>query len=548
MSEQLHIGESRRTRISPIWIVPIMAAVIGALVAWQSYRSQGPMVEIRFSQGHGFQAGRTEIRHKGITVGQVEEVTFTEQLDAVVVRARMAHIFEPYLGENTVFSAITAQLNGTSFSGLGTILSGAYIEVDIPESVGASQRHFVGHDTRPLTSPDVAGQRFSLFTDVAEGINMGTGVYFRNVQVGQVDRRQIAEDFSSIEYDIFIEAPYDSLINDRTQFWKLPALDIDTGGGGVSVEMTSLEILLAGGITFSTPPAGARRPPVSEGRRFRIYGNEDDARDAHYTENAEDGFFFRTNFDTLRGLETGAAIRWQGVRVGTVRDVVIDLDQKEDQIMYAILEIQPGRLGLDNVDADELQARIADWVRRGLRTTLTSESLLSNKKSVQLVEVALAEGETPLELDPDSEPWPTIPSTVSDVTAVTQNVEDIINEIAGLPLDELVASAIRLLDNAGAFVGNPELQGVPGELGNTLRTFSDTAVNLQDASRNLPTLIDNLNRMADAGETTLAGLSPQSEVYVDLSRVMRNLRETSRSLQLLVNRLERNPSSLIYGR
>ncbi|MEO0754420.1 MAG: hypothetical protein AAFY85_06435, partial [Pseudomonadota bacterium] len=145
-------------------------------------------------------------------------------------------------------------------------------------------------------------------------------------------------------------------------------------------------------------------------------------------------------------------------------------------------------------------------------------------------------------------PYPRLPTAPSELDAIAENAEDLVANLADLPLEDLVVSAVSLLNNANAFVASPDLQDLPGELNATLSSFDRVAGNLDEASRSLPTLITNLNQIADAGESTLSGLSPDSQLYVDLSGAVRDLRDASRSLSALAVRLEEQPNALIVGR
>ncbi|MEL7374195.1 MAG: hypothetical protein AAGJ36_07000, partial [Pseudomonadota bacterium] len=143
---------------------------------------------------------------------------------------------------------------------------------------------------------------------------------------------------------------------------------------------------------------------------------------------------------------------------------------------------------------------------------------------------------------------PALPTIGSNLGAVTENVERVVANVAELPLDQLVGSLISLLNNADALVGNPSAQGLPDTLNAALSAVSEVAGNLDEASDQLPELIVSLNEIARAGEVTLAGLSPDSALYVDLADAISELRDASRSLAALAVRLEQKPNALILGK
>ncbi|MEM6556783.1 MAG: hypothetical protein AAF642_12965, partial [Pseudomonadota bacterium] len=180
----------------------------------------------------------------------------------------------------------------------------------------------------------------------------------------------------------------------------------------------------------------------------------------------------------------------------------------------------------------------------GMRVRLATGNILTGKKLIRFVDGV---GTDPFRVN-FADPVPRLPTAPSELNAITQDAEQLVQNLAALPLEDLVVSAVRLLDNTNALIANPELQDLPGELHSTLASFDSVAGQLDAASKNLPLLIDNLNQIADAGESTLTGLSPDSQLYVDLSGAVRDLRDAARSLSGLAARLEEQPNSLITGR
>ncbi|MGF1456148.1 MAG: intermembrane transport protein PqiB [Alphaproteobacteria bacterium] len=535
------IEQARVRRISSVWIVPVLAAVIGAIVAWQSFADQGPLVEITFSKGHGIEAGKTEIKHNDVVVGLVEDVTFTEGLDGVLVKARMDKVVAPYLGETTDFWIVGATISGTDLSGLGTLLSGSYIEVDWAEQASGRKTRFEGLDVRPLTPPGAKGRHFNLRSETAGSITVGSPVFYRKIRVGQVEGRHLAEDFSHVIYDAFIEAPYDSLLSPATNFWNVSGVRVDAGANGLSVQLESLEALLVGGIAFGNVGLSVGTVSLPDDVIFPIYPSREAAEESQFDAIAGEGFLFMALFDdSVEGLERGAPIEWQGIRVGSVRDVVLEMGETptDRQRVYVVLEIQPGRIGLQDVPPENVRLAMESWVATGMRVQLATGNILSGKKLVKFVDGI---GKDDAMIDFEAVPYPAMPTAPSELGALAQNVEQIIANVSELPLDDLARSVIDLLENTDALIANPDTKRL-------LKSFAGTAENLEAASVDFPKLIASLNQIADAGESTLSGLSPNSELYADLSGALRNLRDASRSLAALAAVLEQNPNAIITGR
>ena len=544
--EAPEIKSDRGGGVSLVWVVPIIAGLIGGAVAYRSLANQGPLVEVEFEAAKGISAGKTEIKHKDVVIGTVEEVKFAEGLERVVVSARLDLEIEPYLGDTTDFWVVSANISGTSFSGLSTILSGSYIEVDWSGPPTESRRKFYGLEKQPLTPPSAEGRHLKMRAARAGSVNVGSPVYFRGIQVGRIESRELSRDNRAIEYSLFIEAPHDALISRATHFWNVSGISLDTSTDGLSVNFASLESLLGGGIEFGEIGIDVSNKPLTDDYVFTLFEDQESAIENQYTNPDEASVQFMVTFDdSVAGLEPGAPVEWQGIRIGTVNDLRLDLTgDPGSNIVNVIIELQPSRIGLAFSTIEEAQASIQDWVTSGMRVRLATGNILTGKKLIRFVDGVDADG---FRVDFD-DPIPRLPTAPSELNAITQDAEQLVQNLASLPLEDLVVSATRLLDNTNALIANPSLQRLPGELNTTLASFDSVAERLNVASKNLPLLIDNLNQIADAGESTLTGLSPDSQLYVNLSGAVSDLRDAARSLSALAARLEEQPNALLTGR
>lgn len=545
-TDQPEIKKERGGGISAVWIVPIIAALIGGAVAYQSLANQGPLVEIEFEAAKGIAASKTQIKHKDVVIGIVEDVRFGDGLESVIVSARLDNEIEPYLGDTTDFWVVSANISGTDLSGLGTILSGSYIEVDWSGPPSQRQRKFAGLAKRPLSPPSAEGSHLNMQSSRAGSVDVGSPVYFRGIRVGQVESRELNMDNLSIDYSLFVEAPHNALISRATHFWNVSGVSVETNTDGLSVNFASLQSLLGGGVEFGDIGINVSSTQLTNDHVFTLFEDEEAAIENQYTNPDEAGIRFMVEFDdSVAGLEPGAPVEWQGIRIGTVNDLRLDLTADPGaRVVNVILELQPGRIGLAFSTPEDAQASMQDWVTSGMRVRLATGNILTGKKLIRFVDSIGTENVT---IDFDT-PIPRLPTAPSNLNAITQDAEQLVQNLAELPLEDLVVSAVRLLDNTNALVANPDLQDLPGELNSTLASFDSVAGRLSVASENLPTLIENLIEIADAGENTLTGLSPDSQLYVDLSGAVRDLRDAARSLSALAARLEEQPNSLLTGR
>jgi len=141
-----------RLRLSVVWIIPIVAAVIGGWIAVQKYLSQGPTITVSFGTAEGLEAGTTKIKYNGVDIGTVSAITLSEDRQSVIVTAKMAPESQGMLVEDTQFWVVRARISGGTVSGLTTLLSGSYIGIDVGKSK-EKRRAFIGLAVPPGDPP-----------------------------------------------------------------------------------------------------------------------------------------------------------------------------------------------------------------------------------------------------------------------------------------------------------------------------------------------------------------------------------------------------------
>ena len=213
------VDTPRRFRIPLVWVIPLVAALIGVFLALHTWYQQGPDITIRFKTGEGLEAGKTRIKYKDVDVGQIDSVTLAEDGSYVIAGARLARSADHLLVDDTRFWMVSARVSGSAVSGLGTLLSGTYVGLDAGKSAEA-RREFTALDDAPVVSFDVPGRYFTLHAETLGSIGIGTPVYFRRMQAGQVTGYRLGEHGKRIEVRVFIKAPYDRFVTDDTRFWN----------------------------------------------------------------------------------------------------------------------------------------------------------------------------------------------------------------------------------------------------------------------------------------------------------------------------------------
>ncbi len=537
------------SRVSLIWLLPMAALLFAAWMLWQAYTDRGPLVTIILDSAGGVTAGETRILSNDVSVGIVESVRLAEDLRSVIVEARMNPNVAPYIDTDTQFWVVNARINTTEISGLGTLLSGVYIEVDWDDSPGTREDEFVALTEPPLTPRGTPGMRITLDAEEAGYIYVGSPVFHRQIEVGRVERRRLSPDGLKVLFDVFVEAPFHRFVYEETRFFGVSGVEANINADGATVRVESMAALFTGGVAFETDPEAATGEPLLRNNStFRLYDSRGAARESLFESEGDDRFRYMAEFEgSIKGLRRGAPIEYNGIRVGQVVAINVEAPESpsERTRVFGVLQFQPRRLGLGDIDKDGMDELLQNFIDMGVRVQLASGNLLTGALIVKLVERPEA---PPASIDLAAEPYALLPTTASNVEAVTADVETLVKNLAALPLDSLVSSATDLLRNAGNLVGSDDVARLPGQISASLESIAATANQVEAATSDLPRMMQALTSAAENADEVLEGLSPDSEIYVELSATARELRDAARSIARFAEVLEDNPNALITGR
>ena len=337
----------RQTRLSLVWIVPIVAAIVGAWVAVTRILAEGPTITIVFKTAEGLEAGKTKIHYNGVDVGTVSTIVLSQDHLRVVVTAQMAPKTQSFLVDDTQFWVVRPRISGANVSGLGTLISGAYIAMEIGNSTRA-KRDFVALETPPVVTGNVPGRFFVLKTPNLGSLDYGTPVFFRRLQVGEVAAYSLDKDGQLFTVKIFVKAPYDQYVASNTRFWQASGIDMQLSANGLNVQTQSLLSILIGGIAFETPANGPVLPAADENSVFILFVNRAQA----YEPPIRNPQMFELIFnESVRGLEPGAPVELRGIKVGQVVDIRSQIDAKTLKFTApVIIQLDAQRLGVKVLD------------------------------------------------------------------------------------------------------------------------------------------------------------------------------------------------------
>jgi len=492
-----------RKGISIVWIIPIVAALIGAWVAYKAVSEVGPTIFISFENAEGLVAGKTKIKYKDVEVGLVTAVDLEDDLKHVRVTVQMHKDSKAYLTEKTRFWVVRARISAGNVSGLGTLLGGAYIAMD-PVNGGKFVKDYVGLQTVPIVTTDQPGQHFMLQAKRRGSLEAGAPIYFRQIKVGEVVSYRLSEDTETVDFKVFINEPHDIKVTENTRFWNASGLEVNLSAAGFEVDMESAVSLMTGGLAFGIPPDSQPGDVAEENRVFTLHENRTDAFAQQITIRNK----FLLYFDgTVRGLEPDAPVEFRGIKLGRVVSVDLEFDMDKQEFHIPVLvELEPERFSLGFVELTEDEDRNLneELVARGLRAQLKTGNILTGMLYVDLDFYPDAKEEK-IRYVEGMEVIPTVPTSIQEIT---RNVTAILNKVKGVPFDKIGADMTRAIAN---------LDKTMVQADETLKT------------------IDNM-------------FADDSALSEELKTSLRELADAARSLRILSDYLERHPEALLRGK
>ena len=518
-----HLDKANRWLPSLVWLIPLLAALIGLTLVVKSFVDKGPTVVVSFRSGDGLEAGKTKVKFKDVDVGLVRAISLSHDLSKVLVTIDMSKEAKRFTAEDTRFWVVKPRIGASGVSGLSTLLSGAYIGVDAGKSE-ETKTEFTGLEKPPQVARDEKGSSYILHGDNLGSIDVGSPIFYRRIQVGQVTSFDLDDSGRGIKMTVFVSEPYDQYVGKNTRWWHASGVDVRLDSSGFKINTQSLAALLVGGLAFES--VSGQKPAVQApgGSHFALAADQTSAM------REPDGMPITTvlYFDqSLRGLSPGAPVDFRGIVMGEVRSVGVEFDPvKKSFRMPVTVDMYPARLGHSfaqtiasdqehNVGPQVLERLVA----RGLRGQLRTGNLLTGQLYVALDFFPNA---APVKLDTTQEVMevPTVPNSLDElqtqISSIARKLDKVPFQDIGNNLRDTLKSANELFKKVDAQVV-PEMKDTLGE---ARKTFGQA---------------DEL-------------LQKDSPVQSDLREALQQLTQTLQSLNALSDYLERHPESLIRGK
>jgi paraquat-inducible protein B len=532
-------------RLGLVWLIPLVAALVGAWLAVQAIVQAGPTITITFKSAEGLTAWKTKIKYKDVEIGQVESIHLSEDLSHVIITAAMVNDIDHYLTENTRFWVVRARVAGGEVSGLSTLFSGVYIGMD-PGQPGQPSDSYTGLETPPAVSMDTPGSYFMLRSEQLGSLDIGSPIYYRQIKVGQVVGYEMTTDGSAVLIQIFIQAPHNNRVRQNTRFWIASGLDVSVDAKGVKVNTESVLALLIGGIAFQTPTNLEPGDPASEGQSFILYNNKDEIDEPVYTRKS----YFVAYFDAVHGLNKGAPIEFRGIKVGEVVDVRLDFDEKKFNFRIPVLmAIETERISVQENGKADQEALIVKLVQKGLRAQLRTGVLLTGLLYINLN----MHPDAPTQKVAQHGPYTVIPTVPGATQEITAGIASFVNRLEKLPMEQIGTELRDSLRQINRFVSSDDLKSSMTALNRSLTQLQQFTTTLNtDTGPQINSAIDQLRQTLEQTEKTLSAtegmVSGNAPLGYDIQQTMRELAKASRAVSVLADYQQRHPEALVFGK
>ena len=518
---------------SVVWVIPLVALIAGGWLLMKQIRNTGPKITLLMDSADGIEVNNTVIKVLSVDVGRVTQIKLREDQKGVAVTAQLNADAKDMMRSDTQFWVVKPRIDQSGVTGLGTLLSGSYIAFT-PGKSEETKSEFQVLDIPPIAAIGQSGLRLKLVGENDRILSVSSPVLYENFMVGQIESATFDPLSQKVHYTIFIQSPNDKLINAKSRFWLESGISVKTSGSGIELHSAPLPALLSGAISFDSPKS-VQHQAVGNDDEFALYNsrseveNLGDERSLYYT-----AFFTQS----VRGLITGAPVDYKGINIGVVADVPYfapndSLHLFDNGWIPVRIRLEPSRMEI-NAEAQSKahwQQQFQTALNKGLTAVISSNNLITGSKMIELTD------------QPSSSPKLKPHSVYGGDTVIATRggglddlqaqVSALLDKFNRLPLDKTVGSlngsldelkktlntANRTLTSVNRLVAQPQTQGIPAELNQTLKELRQV----------------------------LQGVSPQSPVYGDVQQTLQNLDKTLKDVQPVIQTLKEKPNALIFN-
>jgi paraquat-inducible protein B len=525
---------------SLVWLIPIIAALVGLFLILKLFLDHGPTITVSFRTAEGLQAGKSKVKYKDVEIGEVKAIRLSKDRSKVLATILLSKDAKGFSASDASFWVVRPRVDATGITGFGTLLSGAYIGAEAGSAESTSSE-FVGLELPPIVSRDATGKQFVLHAHDVGSLDIGSPVFYRQIKVGRVASYNLDEDGKGVSIRIFVDAPYDRFIGLNTRFWHASGFNLELNASGIKVNTLSLASLATGGLAFQSIDDEIGET-AHENTEFDLAENETDAFKP-IDGQAETAIMYFNQ--SLRGLSPGAPIEYRGVVVGKVKSIAVEYDALSQQFqMPVVVDIYPKRLGR-NFDGSKQssytnQLWLKDLINSGLRAQLSTGSLLTGQLYIAIdiypkaSKLYIAHNKKLLE----------IPTTAGSLNELQTQVAKIADNLSKVPFDEIGNNLQKTLITFNSTLHSAEQ--LTKSLNNNVAP--EVLAAMKDVRNTLHNADNTLSAANKTFSTAQQSLAEDAPLQQDLKQTLQDLSRAANSLKVLTDYLEQHPESLIRGK
>lgn len=510
-------------KISLIWLVPIIALLIAVSLAVKAYLNVGPTIEVSFRSAEGLVAGKTTVQFRQVNIGLVRKIKLAEDLSHVIAQIELTRDAKNFASSGSKFWVVRPRIGTSGVSGIDTLFSGAYIEVERGNNQ-KKQTEFVGLESPPVVASDVPGKTFFLKANDLGSLYIGSPIYYRRINVGQITAYKLSNDGTQVELQVFIQSPYDRFVTQNARFWQASGVDVSLNASGFNLKTQSLTSIVAGGIAFGYPPRAATAAIAPDKTHFTLW----DSQSAALKKPDGQGYPIVMYFDqSLRGLSVAAPLDFMGIDIGEVTSINAEFtDNHKDMRMRVEAVVYPSRLA-DGTELNPHGAIFRSFIQQGWRAQIRTGNILTGQNYIAFSRFPNTKY-IPLKMLKNGKvEVPTMPPELSNLQAQVSVIAD---KLSKFPLNEIGSDVRKTLNSLNSTINSTE-----------------KLVNQLDG-KVAPDLQLTLNEVRKTLRSSESVLSMDSPMQQDVRRAVQQMTRAATSIQLMADYIEQHPESLIRGK
>ncbi len=505
-----------------IWLIPLVALLIALSLAVKAILNTGPTIDVSFRTAEGLVAGKTTVRYKQVDIGLVRQIDLADDGSHVIAKIELRKDASQFASKDSRFWVVRPRIGTSGVSGIDTLLSGAYIEVDGGKSK-EKQEEFTGLEVPPVVASDVPGKVYFLKARDLGSLDIGSPIYYRRINVGQITAYKLSQDGKSVELQTFVRSPYDKFVTTDARFWQASGVDVTLNASGFNLDTQSLASIVAGGIAFGYPES-SNAGVAANHSRFILADSRAEALKEPDGRPKQIIMYFN---HSIRGLTAGAPIDFMGLEIGNVKSINVEFNANYTQLRMRVEAlIYPSRLA-NGKELDPDGDIFRSFIQQGWRAQMRTGNLLTGQNYIAFDKFPKAK---PANLIIRPNGVVEVPTTPTELSGLQAQVSQIADKLTKFPLVEIGQDVRKTLKNM-----------------NTAIESTDKLVKQLDGkvAPDLQATLTEVRKTVKSSESILSSDAPMQQ---DVRRALQQMTRAAASLQLMADYIEQHPESLIRGK